>query len=125
MATSPHIPTTDMVSEAINIRAGTIKKLKDYLMRECDFPKESFTTYEVISSCIWKLRSRALKLNPDGITVLGIAVGIRNVLDAPLPQGYYGNAYIDVYIELTARELEEASISDIAKHGEESQENSL
>ncbi|VVB15330.1 unnamed protein product [Arabis nemorensis] len=116
LATSPYMPTTDIVTEIINIPAGNIKRLKDSLMRECQFPKDSFTTYEVISSYVWKLRSRALKLNPDGITVLGVAVGIRHVLDPSLPQGYYGNAYIDVYVELTVRELEEASISDIAKH---------
>ncbi|KAL0660015.1 hypothetical protein Bca4012_080600 [Brassica carinata] len=116
LATSPYIPTSDMVTETINIRARNIKRLKDSLMRECGYPKEGFTTYEVLSSCIWKARSRALKLNLDGITVLGIAVGIRHVLDPPLPKGFYGNAYIDVYIELTVRELQEASISDIAKH---------
>ncbi|KAH0935793.1 hypothetical protein HID58_012910 [Brassica napus] len=116
LATSPYIPASEMVTETINIRAGNIKRLKDSLMRECEYPKEGFTTYELISSCIWKARSRALKLNLDGITVLGVAVGIRHVLDPPLPQGFYGNAYIDVYIELTVRELQEASISDIAKH---------
>ncbi|KAL0739177.1 hypothetical protein Bca4012_015387 [Brassica carinata] len=116
LATSPYIPTSDMVTETTKIRARNIKRLKDALMRECEYPKEGFTTYEVLSSCIWKARSRALKLNLDGITVLGVAVGIRHVLDPPLPQGFYGNAYIDVYIELTVRELQEASISDIAKH---------
>ncbi|WZZ76398.1 hypothetical protein YC2023_087768 [Brassica napus] len=116
LATSPYIPTSDMVTETINIRARNIKRLKDSLMRKCGYPKEGFTTYEVLSSCIWKARSRALKLNLDGITFLGIAVGIRHVLDPPLPKGFYGNAYIDVYIELTVRELQEASISDIAKH---------
>uniref|UniRef100_M4E5S7 Uncharacterized protein n=1 Tax=Brassica campestris TaxID=3711 RepID=M4E5S7_BRACM len=116
LATSPYIPASEMETEPINIRAGNIKRLKDSLMRECEYPKEGFTTYELISSCIWKARSRALKLNLDGITVLGVAVGIRHVLDPPLPQGFYGNAYIDVYIELTVRELQEASISDIAKH---------
>ncbi|KAJ0228780.1 hypothetical protein HA466_0322040 [Hirschfeldia incana] len=114
LATSPYMPTTDMVTEIINIQAAKIKRLKDSMMRVYEFPKESFTTYEVISSCIWKERSRALKLNPDGITVLAIAVGIRHVLDPPLPEGYYGNAYIDVYVELTVQELQEASISDIA-----------
>ncbi|CAN6880307.1 unnamed protein product [Brassica oleracea var. botrytis] len=116
LATSPYIPTSDMVTDIINIQAVNIKRLKDSLMRECEFPKEGFTTYEILSSCIWKARSRALKLNPDGITVLGVAVGIRHVLDPPLPQGFYGNAYVDVYIELTVRELQEASISDIANH---------
>ncbi|KAG7572129.1 Transferase [Arabidopsis suecica] len=114
LATSPYLPTTDVVTEIINIPAGDIKRLKDSLMRECEYLKESFTTYEVLSSYVWKLRSRALKLNPDGITVLGVAVGIRHVLDPPLPKGYYGNAYIDVYVELTVKELEESSIFNIA-----------
>ncbi|KAF8093771.1 hypothetical protein N665_0378s0001 [Sinapis alba] len=116
LATSPYIPTSDMVTETISIQARNINRLKDSLMRESEYPKDGFTTYEVLSSCIWKARSRALKLNLDGITVLGVAVGIRHVLDPPLPKGFYGNAYVDVYIELTVRELQEASISDIAKH---------
>ncbi|ESQ54262.1 hypothetical protein EUTSA_v10027408mg [Eutrema salsugineum] len=120
LATSPYFPTTDMVTEIINIPAANIKRLKDSLMRESEFLKENFTTYEVLSSCMWKARSRALKLNPDGFTVLGTAVSFRHVIDPPLPQGFYGNAYVDVYIELTVRELEEASISDIAQRVKES-----
>lgn len=89
--------------------------LKDTLVRECEFPNESFTTYEILSACIWKARSRALNLELDRITVLGIVVGFRHVLDPPLSEGYYGNSIIDVYIELTARELHESSISDIVK----------
>lgn len=90
--------------------AENIKKLKDAVVL-----KESFTTFEVLCAYVWKSTSRALKLNLDGITVLNITVGIRHVPDPPLPEGYYGNAYIDVYIEITARELEESSISDIVK----------
>lgn len=89
--------------------------LKDTLVRECEMPKETFTTYEILSSCIWKSRSRALNLNLDRITILCIVVGIRHVLDPPLPEGYYGNSVVDVYIELTARELDESLIFDIVK----------
>lgn len=64
---------------------------------------------------MWKSRSRALKLDLDRITVLCIVVGIRHVLDPPLSEGYYGNSIIDVYIELTVRELHESSIYDILK----------
>ncbi|KAF2582073.1 hypothetical protein F2Q68_00006691 [Brassica cretica] len=71
--------------------------------------------FPVLSAYIWKSRCRALNLNLDGITVLGFAVGIRHVLDPPVPRGYYGNSYMDVYIELTVRELDESSISDIVK----------
>lgn len=98
------------VIETINIMAEYIKKLKDTVVL-----KESFTTFEVLCACIWKSTSRALKLNLDGITVLNITVGIRHVLDPPLPEGYYGNANVNVFVVITARELNESSISDIVK----------
>ncbi|KAL0889476.1 hypothetical protein Bca101_013459 [Brassica carinata] len=115
LATSAYMPSTDLVTEILSIKAGNIKMLKDTLVKECKFQKESFTTYEILSACIWKSRSRALNLDLDKITVLCIVVGIRHVLDPPLPEGYYGNSIIDVYIELTTRELHESSISNIAK----------
>nr|VDD00808.1 unnamed protein product [Brassica oleracea]VDD00810.1 unnamed protein product [Brassica oleracea] len=116
LATSPYMPTDFMVTETINIRPENIKKLRDTLVREDEFlNKEGVTTFEVLSAYIWKSRCRALNLNLDGITVLGFAVGIRHVLDPPVPRGYYGNSYMDVYIELTVRELDESSISDIVK----------
>ncbi|KAJ0263053.1 hypothetical protein HA466_0034820 [Hirschfeldia incana] len=89
--------------------------LKDALVKEGEITKESFTTYEILSACIWKSRSRALNLDLEKIAALCIVVGIRHVLDPPLPEGYYGNSIIDVYIELTTRELYESSISDIVK----------
>ncbi|KAJ0250874.1 hypothetical protein HA466_0132960 [Hirschfeldia incana] len=110
MATSPYMPSGDMVTEAVTIMAENISRLKDTVVL-----KERFTTFEILCAYIWKATSRALKLNLDGITVLIITVGIRNVLDPPLPEGYYGNAYIDVYVGIPARELQESSISDIVK----------
>ncbi|ESQ54204.1 hypothetical protein EUTSA_v10027544mg, partial [Eutrema salsugineum] len=109
LTTLPYMPSNDLVkNHLINNKNAT-------LVRECEFEKESYTTYEILSACLWKSRSRALNLDLDKITVLGIIVGIRHVLDPPLSEGYYGNSIIDVYIELTTRELYEASISDIVK----------
>ncbi|CAA7027552.1 unnamed protein product [Microthlaspi erraticum] len=112
LAISPYMPSSscDMVIETIDITAENMKKLKDKVVL-----KESFTTFEVLCAYLWKSTSRALKLNIDGITVLKISVGIRHVLDPPLPEGYYGNAYVDVFTEITAGELDESSISDIVK----------
>ena len=64
---------------------------------------------------MWKSRVKALSLDKDGVTSLGVAVGIRNAVNPPLPDGYYGNAYIDVYVPLTVKEVEEHTISDIVK----------
>lgn len=84
-------------------------------MKEYNFSNETLTTFEVIGAYLWKSRAKALNLDRDGVTVLGLSVGIRNVVDPPLPDGYYGNAYIDMYVPLTAREVEDFTISDIVK----------
>ncbi|KAL1212194.1 Spermidine sinapoyl-CoA acyltransferase [Cardamine amara subsp. amara] len=80
-----------------------------------NFSNETLTTFEVIGAYLWKSRVKALNLDRDGVTVLGLSVGIRNVVEPPLPDGYYGNAYIDMYVPLTAREVEEFTISYIVK----------
>ncbi|XP_010429302.2 PREDICTED: spermidine sinapoyl-CoA acyltransferase-like [Camelina sativa] len=114
-AVSPYLPTDDWVTEKINIRAESIRRLKEATLREYDFSSEAPTTFEVIGAYLWKSRVKALSLNQDGVTVLGLPVGIRKVVDPPLPDGYYGNAYIDMYVPLTTREVGEFMISDIVK----------
>ncbi|EOA27087.1 hypothetical protein CARUB_v10023184mg [Capsella rubella] len=114
-ATSPYLPSDEWVTEKINLKAESIRKLKEATMREYDFPSEALTTFEVIGAYLWKSRVKALSLDQDGVTVLGLCVGIRNVMDPPLPDGYYGNAYIDMYVPLTTRDVEEFTISDIVK----------
>ncbi|KAG7567430.1 Transferase [Arabidopsis thaliana x Arabidopsis arenosa] len=114
-AASPYLPTDDWVTEKINVRADSIRRLKEATLKEYDFSNETITTFEVIGAYLWKSRVKALNLDRDGVTVLGLSVGIRNVVDPPLPDGYYGNAYIDMYVPLTAREVEEFTISDIVK----------
>ncbi|XP_019083733.1 PREDICTED: spermidine sinapoyl-CoA acyltransferase-like [Camelina sativa] len=112
-AASPYLPTDDWVTEKINIRADSIRRLKEATLKEYGFSNEVLTTFEVIGAYLWKSRVKALNLDRDGVTVLGLSVGIRDVVDPPLPDGYYGNAYIDMYVPLTAREVEESPISDI------------
>uniref|UniRef100_A0A1J3F7S8 10-deacetylbaccatin III 10-O-acetyltransferase n=1 Tax=Noccaea caerulescens TaxID=107243 RepID=A0A1J3F7S8_NOCCA len=114
-AASPYLPTDDWVTEKINIRAGSIRRLKEAALEVYDFSNETPTTFEVLSAYLWKSRVKALNLDKDGVTVLGFAAGIRNVVDPPLPDGYYGNAHIDMYVPLTVREVIEFEISDIVK----------
>ena len=105
----------NQVSEKISIRAESIRRLKEATLKEYDFSNEALTTFEVIGAYLWKSRVKALRLDRDGVTSLGLAVGIRNAVNPPLPDGYYGNAYIDMYVSLTVKEVEKFTISDIVK----------
>lgn len=77
--------------------------------------KEYFIIFEIFCVYIWKVIFWVLKLNLDGIIIFIIIVGIWNVLDLLFFEGYYGNVYIDVYVEIFVRELEELLIFDIVK----------
>ncbi|KAJ6421874.1 hypothetical protein OIU84_026909 [Salix udensis] len=129
LATSPYLITNDnILHECFTVKAGAIKRLKMSLMKECgdheDQMKGSFTTIEVLGAYIWRSRFRAFKLNPDGNTLLCLAMGIRHLLNPPLPSGYYGNAFVGSNVVMTGKELDEGPLSRVSKLIKQSKKHS-
>lgn len=54
--------------------------------------RKSATSFEIISACLWRCRTAALRFAPDELSRLIIAVNARTKFGPPLPQGYYGNS---------------------------------
>ncbi|XVF46149.1 hypothetical protein PTKIN_Ptkin03bG0003600 [Pterospermum kingtungense] len=127
LATSPYLPTTDIVHDCFYLTTETIKRLKMKLMKESndEFVKESVTSLEVISAHIWRARFRALKLNPDGNTVFHLAVGIKPNINPPLPEGYYGNAFTSAITAMTGKDLIEGSLTKAVKQIKESKKRAF
>nr|GLL48761.1 methanol O-anthraniloyltransferase-like [Ipomoea trifida] len=50
--------------------------------------------FDVITACIWRSRTRALKVKRDEQVSIACMVNIRNKSPVPLPTGYYGNGAI-------------------------------
>ncbi|XVF20399.1 hypothetical protein REPUB_Repub11eG0195100 [Reevesia pubescens] len=121
-ATSPYLPTTDIVHECFYITEESIQRLKMSVMKESkdEFVKESVTSLEAIAAYVWRARFRALKLNSDGNTLLCMAVGIRRTFNPPLPEGYYGNAFTSANTTMTGKDLDEGSLTKAVKHIKES-----
>ncbi|KFK28856.1 hypothetical protein AALP_AA7G057400 [Arabis alpina] len=121
IATSPYKITHDLVREILNITWEDITKLKNIIAENKSKTNEheklevDATTLEVLAAHIWRARSRALKLNPEGTTVLGLGVGIRSIMEPPLPEGYYGNAVVPALVALTARELSKSPLSRVVR----------
>ncbi|KFK29886.1 hypothetical protein AALP_AA7G191700 [Arabis alpina] len=123
IATSPYSMTEDnVVREILNITSADIAKLKNIIIaeeksktNEQGQKEVDITTLEILTAHIWRARSRALKLNPEGSVVLRIVAGIRGIMEPPLPEGYYGNAVIAASMTLTARELSEFPLSRVVR----------
>jgi hypothetical protein len=126
LASSPFFITNDILHECFFVKAETIKRLKMSLMKECGDHEEmkgSFTTIEVLGAYIWRSRFRAFKLNPDGNTLFCLAMGIRHLLNPPLPSGYYGNAFVGSNLVMTGKDLNEGPLSRVAKLIKESKKH--
>ncbi|KAF5179012.1 Spermidine coumaroyl-coa acyltransferase [Thalictrum thalictroides] len=132
-ATSPFLPTTDLVHECFNLSSDTIRTLKLRLIEEsgdsgsgggdCEGHKENFTVLEALSAYIWRARFKALELNLDGKTTLALAFGIRSHLQPPLPNGYYGNAFVSSNAVLMGKDLLESPLSRVAMLIKEGKKN--
>ncbi|XP_015874709.3 spermidine coumaroyl-CoA acyltransferase [Ziziphus jujuba] len=114
-ATSPYLPTSELLHDCAYLTSESIKRLKMKLMKEIvdsnEVPSESFTTVEVLGGFIWRARARALNLNPDGKTLFVLTMGIRNHFVPPLPDGYYGNAFIGSNVVVMGKDLNEQPLS--------------
>uniref|UniRef100_A0A1J3D1M3 3'-N-debenzoyl-2'-deoxytaxol N-benzoyltransferase n=1 Tax=Noccaea caerulescens TaxID=107243 RepID=A0A1J3D1M3_NOCCA len=107
-ATSPYTPTNDMVCEILNFTSQDITQLKEKVAAEV-------TTLEILAAHVWRARCKALKLSPDGTTLFGMAVGIRRIVDPPLREGYYGNAFVKANVAMKTRELSNSSLYHVVK----------
>ncbi|XP_065880976.1 inactive tetrahydroanabasine acetyltransferase pauper allele-like [Euphorbia lathyris] len=117
LAKSPYLPTSEIVHQCFNVNSEAIKHLKQKLVKvsESKNLKLSFTTIEALGAYIWRSRFRALKLNPDGKTSFFLATGIRKHMKPPLPDGYYGNAFVSSTTVLIGKDLNEMKLCETAK----------
>ncbi|MED6220835.1 hypothetical protein PIB30_048668, partial [Stylosanthes scabra] len=115
-AVSPYSSTTALVHECFKVDIESIKRLKLSLKNQVS-EGESFTSFEALGAYVWRSRTRALKLNSHGKTTLAIMVGLRknHSFIPPVPEGYYGNAFVDPKVVLTVKELNEKPLSHVVK----------
>ncbi|XP_062029769.1 alcohol acyl transferase 2-like [Rosa rugosa] len=80
-----------MVQKSFYFGPNEIRALKKHLPPHLS----NCSTFDLITSCLWKCRTVALELNPEQVVRVSCIVnarGKRNSLRLPL--GYYGNAFV-------------------------------
>ncbi|KAI3826240.1 hypothetical protein L1987_00285 [Smallanthus sonchifolius] len=63
------------------------------------------TTFEVLTSCLWRCRTIALQPDPEQDMHLIVLVNARNKFNPPIPIGYYGNCIVFPCVSSKARDL--------------------
>ncbi|XP_010541075.1 PREDICTED: spermidine hydroxycinnamoyl transferase-like [Tarenaya hassleriana] len=83
-----------------------VQKLRNRAnMSESADPARGFTRYEAVTGHVWRSVSRARGHLPQQPTAVGLCIDSRSRMQPPLPQGYFGNATVDVIAVSTSGEL--------------------
>ncbi|KAI4343579.1 hypothetical protein L6164_010913 [Bauhinia variegata] len=80
------------------------KALEDGVLEKC-------TTFEALSAFVWRARTEALRMDPDQQTKLLFAADGRARFVPPIPEGYFGNAFVFTNSLSKAGELLEKPLS--------------
>lgn len=63
------------------------------------------TPFELISSCLWRSREKALNIPGDQISTIMFPYDARPLFRPRLPRGYYGNVIVPAYAMTKSRDL--------------------
>ncbi|KAK9092834.1 hypothetical protein Syun_027745 [Stephania yunnanensis] len=95
-------PSRGVVRECFHVRDESVERFKRVLY---ELSEQRFTTFEALGAFIWRNRVKASKVPETEKVKFAYSTNIRNRLNPPLPQGYYGNGCVPIYVQLTANQL--------------------
>ncbi|MBA0667998.1 hypothetical protein Goklo_000986 [Gossypium klotzschianum] len=81
------IPTDNLVCCSFLFRQSHISSLRRFVPHNL-----RCSTFDILSACLWRCRTKALELDPNEDVRLICIVNARFKFNPPLPLGYYGNA---------------------------------
>nr|GMD30105.1 benzyl alcohol O-benzoyltransferase [Ipomoea batatas] len=95
------IPLDDMVHRSFFFGPSEVAALRRNLpvhLRKC-------STFELLTACLWRCRTTALRPDPEEEVRVLCIVNARPRFNPPLPEGYYGNAFAFPVALTTAEKL--------------------
>lgn len=115
----PPMPNYQLQHANIDIPPEDINKLKRVFRESTG---QNCSTFETVAASFWSSRSLAIGLNPETEVCLVFFANCRQLLDPPLPDGFYGNCFFPVTVKASSELLQEASFTDVVKIIQEAKE---
>ncbi|XP_030528971.2 spermidine sinapoyl-CoA acyltransferase [Rhodamnia argentea] len=100
------------VREFFHVREEWLDRLKAFLLEKCG---QRFTTFEALGAFIWRAKVKVSDIPGDETVKFSYSTNIRKLLKPPLPVGYWGNGCVPIYAQLTAKDLLQKPIWEIAE----------
>lgn len=91
-----------VIRECFHIQEEWLDRFKGFLT-ECSGLK--FTSFEALGAFIWRAKVKSSGITSSTMVKFAYSINIRKILNPLLPQGYWGNGCVPMYIQLTAEDL--------------------
>lgn len=108
----PPMPNYTLSHANVDITLDHINQLKQEFRQSTGHTCSSF---EVVAAKFWSRRTQAINFKQDTELKLVFFANCRQLLNPPLPKGFYGNCFFPVTITASSESLTRASISDVVK----------
>ncbi|TVU12473.1 hypothetical protein EJB05_46123, partial [Eragrostis curvula] len=92
----------ELMRECFHVSDARVEALRARLAGEAGV---RLTTFEVVAAFIWRARVKANGTSSGEAVKMVYSMNISKLVDPPLPDGYWGNVCVPVYISLPAGDL--------------------
>ncbi|MBA0741432.1 hypothetical protein Gogos_014585 [Gossypium gossypioides] len=108
----PPMPGKPLEHVSIDISMDEINQLKKQFHESTG---QTCSAFEIVAANFWSLRTRAINLNPGTEVRLLFFANCRQLVEPPLPKGFYGNCFFPITITAPCDLLKQASAIEVIK----------
>ncbi|MFQ6670674.1 hypothetical protein Gotur_035496 [Gossypium turneri] len=108
----PPMPGKPLEHVSIDISMDEINQLKKQFHESTG---QTCSAFEIVAANFWSLRTRAINLKPGTEVRLLFFANCRQLVEPPLPKGFYGNCFFPITITAPCDLLKHASAIEVIK----------
>lgn len=102
----PPLPSYRLEQAIIDVPLDEITSFKTQFLEQTG---KTCSAFDVLAAQIWQCRTKSIRLNPDERAKLVFFANARPFINPALPQGFYGNCFFPVTVEVSCNTLVSAS----------------
>ncbi|XP_028771002.1 acyl transferase 4-like [Neltuma alba] len=108
----PPMPEYELEHANMDIPIDHVHRLKQEFQ---EITGQNCSAFQIVAAGFWISRTRAINFSPNTQVKLVFFANCRQLLNPPLPEGFYGNCFFPVTITIPSESLTQRSIIEVIK----------
>lgn len=109
-----------LVKESFDVKDECLERFRSKLAEESGM---KFTSFEALGAYIWRSKVKASGVADNEVVKFAYLINVRKIVKPALPIGYWGNGCSAMYVKLTAKDLIQKPLWEIAELIKKSKSN--